>query len=311
METRRGAKEETRLFPGLIVLGFVLLAAGQLKLLIEVRRLKQAHANISAETTSEPSSPVRSQARFPGHPLDPHENPPQTGRTLPSGLPGEPAASIESTVAALEQRLNELSPKIEPKTNAPRAIAEYNVRNPPPIEPTPPEPEPPDPTTIKRNWGEEQVAGPPDTAEAMDAVTAWASRQPDGGPEWLQLDFETAVDVAEVRIRESFNPGAISKVTGLVNGQEVVLWEGAAQGGAAPRDFVVPVDGHLQANSVVVHLDTARVPGWNEIDAVELVGKDGTRQWARSASASSSYADASREHSAQGQLQEALPTNPR
>ena len=39
-----------------------------------------------------------------------------------------------------------------------------------------------------------------------------------------------------------------------------------------------------------VDFDRARVPGWNEIDAVELVGRDGSRQWATSAKASSSYA---------------------
>ena len=32
-----------------------------------------------------------------------------------------------------------------------------------------------------------------------------------------------------------------------------------------------------------------RVAGWNEIDAVELIGRDGSRQWAKGANASSSY----------------------
>ena len=39
-----------------------------------------------------------------------------------------------------------------------------------------------------------------------------------------------------------------------------------------------------------IYLDTKRVNGWNEIDAVELVGKDGSKQWAVNASASSTYA---------------------
>ena len=43
---------------------------------------------------------------------------------------------------------------------------------------------------------------------------------------------------------------------------------------------------HIRA----LHLDTTRVSGWNEIDAVELIGRDGSRQWATSAKASSSYA---------------------
>ena len=41
------------------------------------------------------------------------------------------------------------------------------------------------------------------------------------------------------------------------------------------------------SNAIRLVLDTDRVPGWNEIDAVEMLG-DGIRQWAVRASASSS-----------------------
>src|SRR4051812_14147023 len=142
----------------------------------------------------------------------------------------------------------------------------------------------------KRAWGEEQATGAPNTPSAVDASTAWASREPDSGPEWLSLQFARPVDIAEVRIRESYNPGAISKVVAVVNNREIVLWEGTSNPGAAPRDFVVPVTTSVQSASIHVHLDTARVEGWNEIDAVELVGKDGSRQWAASAAASSTFA---------------------
>jgi len=46
---------------------------------------------------------------------------------------------------------------------------------------------------------------------------------------------------------------------------------------------------NIVARRVKVYLDTKRVAGCNEIDAVELVGRDGSRQWTKSASASSSY----------------------
>ena len=52
-----------------------------------------------------------------------------------------------------------------------------------------------------------------------------------------------------------------------------------------------PIGEEVRASRIKVYLDTTRQRGWNEIDAVELVGKDGTRQWASRASASSSYAD--------------------
>jgi hypothetical protein len=143
----------------------------------------------------------------------------------------------------------------------------------------------------KRGWGPEQVLGPPDTPQAGDCQTAWASQTQDGGEEWLRLDYETAVNVAEVRIRESYNPGAVSRVTALPEGgEEVLLWEGEDPTEQAPSDFVVEVPADVTAKSVKVYLDTARVVGWNEIDAVELVGKDGSRQWATFAAASSTYA---------------------
>jgi hypothetical protein len=207
------------------------------------------------------------------------------------------AASPEpqSRVAALEAQVRRLQTALARVPRGP-TVPEYDPTQPPPP-PPPAEPESiaePQANAIpKRSWGTEQVLGSPDTERAGDVPTAWASREPDAGPEWLTTGFDQEVDVAEVRIRETYNPGAISKVTAVVNGQEVVLWEGTAQSGAAPRDFVVRPTYNVRASSVVVHLDTARVPGWNELDAVELVGRDGSRQWATSANASSTYAERS------------------
>ncbi len=279
-----------------MVVVFGLLAAGQVHLLREVRQLRE-RIEMSSRGAEEANS-AEAHVGDAGH---------RTARQPQGSLHAQnnaaAAAQRNATIAmqALEQRVNDLARVMEHPTGA-RAVAEYNVMS-PPIGPQ--EMEPP---VEQRAWGEEQIVGPPDTPTAADARTAWASQQADGGPEWLMAHFENTVDVAEVRIRETFNPGAISKVTGKVNGQEVVLWEGTATGGTAPRDFVVPVQGNLQANAVTVHLDTTRVAGWNEIDAVELVGKDGSRQWARSASASSSYADgrSSGRRQRQRPLEEAL-----
>jgi hypothetical protein len=211
--------------------------------------------------------------------------------TSPSAVP---APTGLDRIAALESRVIRLErgPVVRDATRP--AVPEYDPAQPPPPE----EPIPPvaaAPAQQKRGWGPEQVAGPPDTHQSGDISTAWASRSPDGGPEWLSANFDQPVELAEVRVRETYNPGAISKVTAMVNGQEMTLWEGTAQGGSAPRDFVIRPPAGIQAQSVVVHLDTARVPGWNEIDAVELVGRDGSRQWASTVSASSTYAEPSPE----------------
>jgi hypothetical protein len=145
---------------------------------------------------------------------------------------------------------------------------------------------------LDRSWGPEQVVGHANTDRAGDISTAWASRQPDGGEEWLHVNYDRPVDISEIRVRETYNPGAISKITALLpNGQEITVWEGVEPPATAPVETAFAPQTRVQANSVKIYMDTRRVPGWNEIDAVELIGSDGTRQWATSATASSTYAE--------------------
>jgi len=146
---------------------------------------------------------------------------------------------------------------------------------------------------LQRSWGPEQIVGPPNTTEAGDYATAWAPKTSRGaGEEWIHLGFDNAVEVAQVNVRETYNPGAISKIAAVLpNGQETVLWEGVEPASQAPVNMLFSLPAGVQANQVKVYLDRRRVPGWNEIDAVELVGRDGSRQWATSAIASSSYAE--------------------
>lgn len=154
----------------------------------------------------------------------------------------------------------------------------------------------PDGQLLQRNWGPEQVVGPPNTHAAGDIPTAWAPRSSQGGrDEWLQVNYDRAVDISEIRVRETHNPGAIARLAAVLpDGQEVVIWEGVTSATEAPVDTSFSAPAGLQAQSVKVYLDRTRAPGWNEIDAVELVARDGTRQWASSATASTSYADQSR-----------------
>ncbi len=167
----------------------------------------------------------------------------------------------------------------------------------------------------KRAWGPEQALGPPDTTQAGDASTAWASLLANAGPEWLKVGFDQAVTISEIRIRESYNPGAISKVVAIPEDDraEVVLWEGSDVKTELPKQITVKTDARasrihlptadslcdlvIRANKKVharwirIELDTRWKAGWNEIDAVEMIGSDGSRQWASSATASSTYAE--------------------
>ena len=144
----------------------------------------------------------------------------------------------------------------------------------------------------KRHWGPEQATGAPDTPRAGDIATAWATLRTDGGIEWLHVEFEKSVYVAEVRIRETYNPGAVIKVTAFdKRGKERLMWSGQDSTTKAPADFVVKPKNKVKSKSIKIYLDTRLKSGWNEIDAVALVGKDGSLQWASKATASSTFAE--------------------
>jgi hypothetical protein len=142
------------------------------------------------------------------------------------------------------------------------------------------------------SWSPGQAAGAPDTRGHGDFRTAWASADPDGGKEWLQLSYRESAEIGEIVIHESYNPGAVSRVLALMpDGSERVLWEGTettAQPGQN-LDSVFKAPPGIRSDRIRVELDTSRVSGWNEIDAVEMIGTDGRRQWATESKASSYY----------------------
>jgi len=206
--------------------------------------------------------------------------------SLVDALAGSVISRMETGFSSLQGQLQKLTNALasSPGTSTSQSVPEYD----PTKSPNPNDME----DETLRSWGQEQVIGPPNAVGGDDSESAWAAQEADKGPEWLLVGFERAVEAAEIRIRENHNPGGIYRVTGFINHQEVVLWEGVAAKRSGPRDFLVTVPPGYVLESVAVHLDTRRIPGvWEEIDAVELIGRDGSRQWATSAKASSSYAE--------------------
>lgn len=142
----------------------------------------------------------------------------------------------------------------------------------PPILPTP-----------HAGWTADQVIGPPNAKVGTDDPHAWAPALEEGGPEWLEVEFDD-VAITEIRIVESFNPGAVSSVS--IGGR--VVWKGTDPTDQ-PGPFVVPMRGRARGTLVRIELDTTRVPGWNEIDAVGAVDTSGKVHWASAARASSHF----------------------
>ena len=131
-------------------------------------------------------------------------------------------------------------------------------------------------------WSAQQVLGPPDVYPAAgDLPKAWASRQPDAGPEFIEVGFARPVAMRELRIFETFNPGAIESIDAItVSGRHVTRFacgagftDGAcdapmAAPGSGSRVTAVPLACGEPIAAVRVTLATAAVPGWNELDAI-------------------------------------------
>ena len=149
------------------------------------------------------------------------------------------------------------------------------------------------PTQIRgASWSIDQLLGKPNTPLSGDRATAWAPRGRDAGIQWVIAEFPKAVDVASVEIIETYNPGAIVAISSVsAAGLATEIWSGT--------DPIKPVAGmgtSVIKPSVAVHtrrikikLDTSKVPGWNEIDAVSIRDSNGKVQWASRAWSSSSY----------------------
>lgn len=127
------------------------------------------------------------------------------------------------------------------------------------------------------SWSALQATGPQDTFEAGDQTTAWTSAEADGGEETLELFFDFQVVPTAIEIYESYNPGAVIAVDAYnIDADEwVTLWEGeAAPAEEAYRIFSPELtEADFRTNQIRLVLDTAAVPGYNEIDAVQLFGR--------------------------------------
>jgi hypothetical protein len=146
----------------------------------------------------------------------------------------------------------------------------------------------------KRAWGPEQATGEPNVVNlGTDDGNAWASKTEDAEDEWLLLEYEEPIQPVGVVIHETFNPGAVIKVTVFkLDGSEVEAWTGAdptaAGSGSGVSEIDLKVD--FKTMRVKLYIDSKNVPGWNEIDAVGLKDKAKKVHWAKYAAASSTYA---------------------
>lgn len=126
-------------------------------------------------------------------------------------------------------------------------------------------------------WSAEQAVGEPDSPGCGDYQFSWASAASDS-IDTLIVRFPELVYPLEIIIHESFNSDQVTKVEVQDPerlGYYTVLQKNPIQvNRPCPYELIVPVEGiSFLTNTVRITVDQSQLGlGWNEIDAVQLIG---------------------------------------
>jgi hypothetical protein len=127
----------------------------------------------------------------------------------------------------------------------------------------------------KASYSAHQATGVPDVQVYSTSPLAWASKTADSGIEWIELTFAKPVFATGVRIRENSGPGAVIRVEAFdEKGAPTVVWSGAD--GTKDLNYLIAEfpKTAFKTKRVKLTLATNVVQGWNQIDAVQLVGTE-------------------------------------
>lgn len=123
-----------------------------------------------------------------------------------------------------------------------------------------------------------RATGTPDTEAYGDRDTSWATKESDAGLEWIELEYAKPVNASQIKIRQNNAPGAIISVdiydeTGSAHN----IWKGPDATQYKPSTISwlnIPFEKTaFKTQRVKITLATNAVSGWNEIDAVQLIGE--------------------------------------
>lgn len=126
------------------------------------------------------------------------------------------------------------------------------------------------------SWAASQATRAPNTKSCGDNSTAWASKS-DLSIDTLTVGFRVAVVPKLVKVYQTYNPGQVTKVQVVdVKGIATDVYAAApAAAPGCPYVLKVPITGvtaKVKTVRITVDQSVLRI-GWNEIDAVQLVGK--------------------------------------
>ena len=133
-------------------------------------------------------------------------------------------------------------------------------------------------TSTNGEYAERLVGRPEVFPETAHSSYAWYASRPDRGTEWIVVDWGSAWEVQEIVVLETFNPGAIVAIDDcedflenkLGAGRFARLWSGTTPIGTESRALLFRLARPRRISALRIVLDTTRVPGHNEIDAVGI-----------------------------------------
>jgi hypothetical protein len=121
-----------------------------------------------------------------------------------------------------------------------------------------------------------QVTGAPNVVGFGNNGNAWCPKEDDGGIERLEVGFAKPVNATEIRVRQNSAPGAIIKIELIdTEGKAHVVHDGIDTAKYDELNFWFKKTFEKTPYKVAgakITLATNAVEGWNEIDAVQLLG---------------------------------------
>jgi hypothetical protein len=120
-----------------------------------------------------------------------------------------------------------------------------------------------------------QATGAPDVETYGNARGAWSPKTPNAGIEWLELTYSKPVHATAIRVRESYTPGTVIKVEVFdEQGAAHPVWSGIDPTKDLDYLTVEFAKTTFKTARVKITLATNTVPGYKQIDAVQLVGTE-------------------------------------
>ncbi len=120
-----------------------------------------------------------------------------------------------------------------------------------------------------------QATGAPNVETEGDSGNSWTSKDPDAGLEWLDLVYSKPVFANSIRIRESAGAGAVAKIDLYdEQGQPHTVWTGIDPTTGLNYFMLNLPKTAFKTNHLRLTLATNVISGYNEIDAVQLVGTE-------------------------------------